>query len=129
MKKFGTCFLLGLLFLVLGTPLLPGRSWNAEADTIEVPVDRWLLFGPVKAPLPAFSDRDARQGASWALDESFLDLGELGPGPGQEIAWPGSKMWGIPSRSKSRLCCNMAFLLSGATIPMVMPSVSSTLFK
>lgn len=81
-----------LASLVLLTSSVSSRATAAEppAPRAEVPLDAWLVLGPVEVPLPAFHADEAKEvGAADLLKRTTLDREELRPARGGRVAWPG----------------------------------------
>lgn len=92
--------LLGLvLLLVSGLALAPSpgcaqsgsESASEAAKPVEIPLDRWLVLGPVPAPLPAFHDEEGPAGKPVEIGDlltaTLLEAPEMWPAMGDAVTW------------------------------------------
>ena len=106
--RFAPRTALTLAVLALAFALLP--TADADDDTTTVPIDRWLVAGPVASPAPAFADQPAFTGGSPAdrrevleaealLPEWPLDAGAAWPAAGAAMGRPdgGEESWSARS--------------------------------
>ena len=96
--------LLASLLLLFGSFVLPRSSAWAQtgsdpspestkepAAPVEIPLDRWLVLGPVPAPLPAFHDEEGPSGKPVGVGDllgtTLIEDPEIWPAAGDAVTW------------------------------------------
>ena len=80
-----------ILCAPLGAVAEPSADETAGETRAPIPVDNWLLLGPVATPLPAFHDAESAGFLVSDLAEQWsLAPRELAPRAGEAVAWPGA---------------------------------------
>ena len=82
--------------LVVAVMILAGVSAAAEDETPkpEVPVDEWLVLGPVAVPVPAFDEGDQTGKLKGLLESETLRRGPELPIAGEPVSWfAGEESW------------------------------------
>jgi len=89
-------FRLCLLLLAVAWQSAPAGLAQAADDTrAELQLDRWLVLGPVSAPLPAFHGEERPSGEPVTRNDllaaTFLELSDPWPAAGDRVTWHGGR--------------------------------------